>query len=144
MYTSSTPFSSPFARSAAAAYAEIRVKGSQAADSSGNSLVEMLFESALTAIARAEAAMQAGDIGAKGEAIGRAVAIVSEGLRGSLNLDKGGKLAADLDALYAYIETRLTLGNLRNDALALQESARLLKPLREAWSAIAPQVRAAD
>jgi flagellar protein FliS len=104
---------------------------------SPHGLVVMLFEGLTDALAQARGAMRSGNIEQKGRAIGRAVGIVTEGLRGRLNLQEGGKLAADLDELYAYITIRLIHANLRNDESALDECNRLLEPVRMAWSQIA-------
>ena len=38
----------------------------------------------------------------------------------------------------AYVTRRLTHANLHNDMQALDECARLMQPLREAWASIAP------
>jgi flagellar protein FliS len=105
-------------------------------------LVEMLFDGLLDSIAQAQGAIAQGQVELKGRAIKRAVSIVVEGLRGGLNLDAGQALAADLDKLYAYIVTRLTVANLRNDDAALRECADLIRPLRDAWKEIAPQAGA--
>jgi flagellar secretion chaperone FliS len=102
-------------------------------------LVAMLFEGFVEAVARARGAMQKGDALAKGNAIGRAVRIIEEGLRAGLDLKAGGSLAADLDELYGYLTMRLTLANLRNDDAALVECLNLIAPLRQAWTEIAPQ-----
>ena len=102
-------------------------------------LVCLLFDGFLEAVAQARGAMRDGHIEIKCTAIGRAVRIVEEGLRAGLDRRAGGKLAADLDELYRYLCLRLTMANLRNDDLALQEAARLMQPLRDAWLAIAPQ-----
>jgi flagellar protein FliS len=103
----------------------------------------MLFDGFDDALARARGALAAGQIEAKGRAIGHAVRIVEEGLKASLNLDAGGALATDLNALYAYVTLRLTHANLHNDAAALDECARLFEPVRSAWAEIAPRVHAA-
>ena len=66
--------------------------------------------------------------------------IIDEGLRSALNLKAGGKLAADLSDLYAYVCLRLTQANLHNDEAALDECVALVSPLREAWQAIGRQV----
>ena len=66
--------------------------------------------------------------------------IVEEGLKAGLDLKEGGRLAADLSDLYAYVELRLTQANLRNDLAALDECKRLILPLRDAWASIGPQV----
>lgn len=101
-------------------------------------LVAMLYEGLLDDLAQAKGALASGRIETKCQALGRAVRIVEEGLRGSLDLKAGGKLAADLNDLYAYISHRLTQANLRNDVAALDECKRLIEPLRDAWLAIAP------
>jgi flagellar protein FliS len=68
----------------------------------------------------------------------RAVRIVEEGLRSALNVPAGGELARNLQELYAYLTTRITLANLRNDEAMLEECTRLVEPLRDAWRSIAP------
>jgi len=58
-------------------------------------------------------------------------------LRGSLDLVRGGAVAANLDDLYDYVTRRLIAGNAANDAEALDEVAGLLRELRDAWNAMA-------
>jgi flagellar protein FliS len=101
-------------------------------------LVTMLFDGFNDAIAQARKALQQGQIEAKCKAITRAVRIVDEGLKASLDVDTGGRLAADLLALYGYVTVRLTEANLHNDNDALAECAALLEPVRSAWIAIDP------
>ena len=104
---------------------------------SPHQLVSLLFDGCIDAIVQARGALQQGDPKAKGQAIGRAVRIVEEGLKAGLDLEAGGALAADLRALYGYIVLRLTRANLHNDDAALAECQRLIEPVREAWSRIA-------
>ncbi|MBQ1761704.1 MAG: flagellar export chaperone FliS [Aquincola sp.] len=135
---------SPFghAHSIANMYRAVGVNTSvEAADP--HRLVAMLFDGFMDAIAQARGALLAGDIERKGREISRAARIVEEGLKGGLNLEAGGGLAADLNDLYAYVTLRLTQANLRNDEQALQECRRLIEPLRDAWAAIAPQATTA-
>lgn len=87
-------------------------------------LIELLFEGFADAVARARGALLGRQIEAKGRAIGHAARIVEEGLKAGLNQKDGGRIAADLDALYAYIGVRLTYANLHNDLEALDECAR--------------------
>jgi len=84
----------------------------------------------------AKGALRRGEEAAKGQAIGHAVRIIDEGLKAALDLNAGGKLAADLSDLYAYVCLRLIQANLNNDEAALDECLGLLAPLREAWQAI--------
>ena len=115
----------------------------QLAGASPHHLVAMLFDGYMEAVAQARGAMRAGQIELKGRAIGRALGIVQEGLRAGLDLKVGGSLARDLDDLYAYIAGRLTLANARNDEAMLDECQRLVQPLRDAWTSIAPTARPA-
>lgn len=103
-------------------------------------LVAMLFDGYMEALAQAQGALRAGDVPAKGRAIGRAVRIVDEGLRAALDLQGGGNLARDLYDLYGYLTMRLTLSNVRNDEAGIEECRRLMAPLREAWMAIGDRV----
>lgn len=134
-------FSSPLAGTAGrspqfpSAYRQVGVQ-TAVADATPHQLIAMLFDGFLDALAEARGAMRSREIERKGRAISRAVRIVEEGLRGGLNLDAGGKLAADLDSLYAYVCLRLTQANLRNDEQALDECRQLLQPLRDAWMSI--------
>ncbi len=103
---------------------------------SPHQLVAMLFDGFMEAVAQARGAMRSRDALTKGNAIGRAVRILDEGLRAGLDLTAGGTLARDLDELYTYLGLRLTFANLRNDENALDECQRLMKPLYEAWLGI--------
>ncbi len=99
-------------------------------------LVQMLMEGALTRLAGARVAMERGQIGVKGEQIGKAIDIV-EGLRLSLDHEQGGELAANLEGLYDYMVRRLVEANLRNDPAILDEIARLLGEIKRGWDALA-------
>jgi flagellar protein FliS len=141
MYAS-LPLAHPAAlrRQSAGLYQQVGVE-SQLAGASPHALVAMLFEGFLEALAQARGAIRAGDVGAQGQALGRAVRIVEEGLRAGLDVRAGGPLARDLDDLYTYVTQRLTLANLRRDEAAVAECQRLMQPLAEAWRAIGPQTR---
>lgn len=128
-------------QSMASAYQQIGLE-TATTNATPHKLIDLLFEGFADAVARARGAMAARQIEAKGRAIGHAARIVEEGLKAALNLKDGGKIAADLDALYAYIGVRLTHANLHNDLEALEECARLMEPVRNAWAEIGPQVTA--
>ena len=118
-------------------YQQVGVE-TQVHGASPHQLVALLFDGYMESIAQARGAMRKGDRLAKGQAIGRAVRIIEEGLRAGLDLRAGGQLARDLHELYGYLTLRLTQANLRDDDAALDECQRLMTPLREAWLAIAP------
>jgi flagellar protein FliS len=129
-------------RTPAAAYRQVGVSTGVAA-ATPHQLVLMLLDGFDDALVQAAGAMQAGAVPAKCRAIDRAARIVDEGLKASLNLAEGGELAAGLNDLYGYVSLRLLHANLHNDSAALDECRRLIRPLRDAWSAIAPHVHSA-
>lgn len=100
-------------------------------------LILMLFDGALEALRLTRSHMQARRIAAKGEALGKAISIVHDGLKASVDRTAGGELGARLATLYDYIAMRLLQANLRNDTAALDEAVRLLTDLRDAWAGIA-------
>lgn len=103
-------------------------------------LTAMLLDGVLSRIACARGHMERGEIAAKGEAMSRSLDII-EGLRGSLDLARGGDLAGRLESLYEYMARRLLEANVRNDVGALDEVAGLLRPIKEAWDAIPVELR---
>ncbi len=135
-----SPFASPVQHPrAAAAY---RTIGTQTAvtTASPHQLVVLLFEGFFAAVNRAKGLRARGDIAGMGQALGHAVRIVDEGLKAGLNTRDGGRIAGDLNDLYAYVTLRLTQANLHANEAAMDECLRLMSPLRDAWASIGPQV----
>lgn len=123
------------ARRAANAYSMVSTEtGLAGADP--HKLILMLFEGARLAVSKAKLHLKQGETAAKGEAISKAIAIIDQGLKASLNVEAGGDLAEKLRALYEYMSTRLLAANLKNDLGALEEVGQLLAELHEAWKAI--------
>ncbi|EAW30096.1 flagellar protein FliS [marine gamma proteobacterium HTCC2143] len=102
-------------------------------------LIQMLMEGVLQRLAEAKGAMQRNVIADKGEAIGKAITILS-GLDDSLNKDIGGEMAANLDDLYGYMQRRLLEANLHNDEGIIDEVVGLMKTIKSGWDTIAPEV----
>lgn len=125
----------------ASAYAKVGTE-SGAMSASPHQLITMLFDGAKTAITLARHHMANQDIRAKGNAISKAINIVENGLKASLDAEAGGKagaeLVANLSALYDYIAQRLLYANLRNDPALLDEAEQLLESIGSAWRDIDP------
>jgi flagellar secretion chaperone FliS len=126
-------------RSGAGAYARLGVE-TQAMSASPHQLICMLFDGAITAIGMARHHIAEGDVAAKGSAISKAVGIVANGLRASLDAKAAGaagtELVANLSALYDYVIRRLLQANLRDDPRALDEAQSLLESVASAWREI--------
>lgn len=99
-------------------------------------LVVMLYDGALRFVAVAQDALRRRDIPARREATSRLLAIVSE-LQSTLDLERGGEVAARLDGLYDYVTRRILDVTAHNDEAALDEVRRLLETLRDGWQALA-------
>lgn len=132
---------SPASHRGATMYARLGVETS-AGSASPHQLIAMLFDGAAGAIAMARHHMAGQRIQAKGEAISKAIDIVANGLKASLDPQAGGadgaRLADNLGDLYDYVVRRLMAGNLHNDPAALDEAARLLEAVGSAWREIDP------
>ena len=123
------------------AYASVGLEtGVQDADP--HKLILMLYQGALLAVASAKNQMLRREIAGKGASITKAIAIIDEGLKASLDRNAGGELAQNLSALYDYMCQRLLVANLKNDAAALDEVSRLLSELKGAWETIRPTAAA--
>ncbi|EXI77640.1 MAG: Flagellar protein FliS [Candidatus Accumulibacter appositus] len=125
------------ARHAISAYQKVGVDAAvEVADP--HRLILLLFAGAQAAVGNARAAMQEKRIAAKGEAISKAIDIIGNGLKVSLDLEQGGEIAERLDALYDYLVLRLLHANLDNDLPALEEVSALLEEIHGAWREISP------
>lgn len=122
-------------RNALNAYSKVAVEAG-VITASPHRLIAMLFEGAIIAVTTAKLQMQRKDIAAKGLAISKAIAIIDEGLKVSLDDKAGGELAQNLKALYEYMCQRLLMANLKNEIEPLDEVSRLLNELNDAWCAI--------
>jgi flagellar secretion chaperone FliS len=106
-------------------------------------LILMLFDGAMLAVGNASACVRQGRLEDKHRAVSKALNILEEGLRASLDRQNGGEIALRLDGLYDYMARRLLLANLRNDTDIFAEVGGLLRDLRDTWSQIGPEATVA-
>jgi flagellar protein FliS len=101
-------------------------------------LVVMLYDGALRFVREAREAHDRKDLRARGKAISKTLAIIGE-LQNTLDMEKGGAVAEQLDNLYTYINARLLDVTMKHDVAACDEVHKLLSTVREAWSQAASQ-----
>lgn len=98
-------------------------------------IIQMLMEGALSKIATAKGCIARNDIAEKSRQITWGMNII-QGLRTSLDAQKGGEVAANLDALYEYMGRRLLEANVNNDVAILDEVSSLLMEVKAGWDNI--------
>lgn len=95
-------------------------------------IVVRLYGAVLRHTQAAIDADRAGRIAERGERISRVIAIVGE-LRGAVDLEQGGEIAQNLEALYQFVGERLLDANRDGAEKILEEVLSVLRPLHEAW-----------
>ena len=128
-----------FAPRAANAYTQVGLE-TGVSDADPHKLLLMLFVGALLTIATAPAAIERNDIPGKGQAISKAIEIINDGLKISLDYEAGGELAERLGALYDYMTSRLLYANIHSSRPTLDEVGGLLRDIKGAWESIGTQV----
>jgi len=96
-------------------------------------LVAILYELAMQAVDEALAALQSGDIAARGQTITRAIEVLAE-LRVSLRREVNPQYCDTLAGLYDYMQKQLLRAHSDRSGMILQEVSRLLRTLSEGWS----------
>lgn len=99
-------------------------------------LILRMMDGALDRIVTARGHLSRNEVARKGEAIGKAIGLI-DGLRTSLDKDRGGDIARNLESLYDYMMRRLVEANLKNDDRRLEEVAGLLDEVRSGWAVVA-------
>lgn len=138
MFATASHSPNPGFAAAASAYRQVGVQ-TGVSQASPHQLVSMLYDGLVDNVVEARGAIRFGNVETKGQAIGRAVRIVEEGLKACLDMG-AGQISIDLRDLYSYVILQLTKANRFNDEECLDEVQRLIEPVRSAWASIASQV----
>ncbi len=95
-------------------------------------LVILLYKGAIKEAHLAAKYLREDQTGPRVNSINQAIAIIGE-LQATLDHKRGGQIAKSLDRLYTYMTHRLTTANIKRDAEALDEVAKLLADLLSGW-----------
>ena len=101
----------------------------------------MLYQSAIKNCKKAIAAIEAKDLPAKGEHIGKLQDIVIE-LNNSLDFEVGGSIATELSSLYDYMLYASTQANIKIDKQPLEGCLNVLTTLYEGWNEAVKSLKA--
>ncbi|OMH30015.1 flagellar export chaperone FliS [Motiliproteus sp. MSK22-1] len=123
-----------YSKKALQAYQSVNVN-SGVEGASPHQLISMLLDGAQVALTRAKGLIERKDIEGRSQQLNK-VADILHGLLGSLDQEKGGEVAANLESLYDYMIRRVMEANRDNDIEAIDEVARLLGEIKSGWEAM--------
>lgn len=121
-------------RSALNQYNQVRAHA-QTEGASPHRLIQILMDGAIEKVTVAKGLMARGNVQEKIRNINWAMSII-DGLRQSLDMEKGGEIAENLEALYDYMQRRLIVANAEDNIPILDEVSNLLLEIKSAWDAI--------
>ena len=98
-------------------------------------LLLMMYEGAIKFLKQAKSGLETNDIAKFCRFLSKAQAIIAE-LMNTLDFEKGGSIARDLDRLYDFMLFYLTEANLNRDAKRIQKTIALLDTIYKAYKAI--------
>src|SRR5436853_6475022 len=101
-------------------YQEIAVQ-----TSSPTKLVVMLYEGTILFLQQSISAIQSNDRDRKRQAVDRAVAVIQH-LQSTLDMNRGGEVAAELDKHYSYIHSKILKGSTQLQTAPHDEALKLL------------------
>lgn len=96
-------------------------------------LIRMLLDRAVAELELGRGLLADGQWQVAGPHLAKAQDIVTE-LRCSLDLEAGGQIAANLDALYDFAFRRIVDGQIRHEASIIDEVVAVIDPIRDAWT----------
>ncbi|WP_144395162.1 flagellar export chaperone FliS [Pleionea sediminis] len=124
--------------SRAMTYAKMNtVTGIDSADP--HTLVQMLLDGAIEKINKAKYSIKSQQTNKKGEFISWAISIIG-GLQASLDIEKGGEVAQNLNDLYEFSVQHLVDANIENSEEKLDNVLKVLTNISDGWKGIREEV----
>ena len=98
-------------------------------------LVVLLYGGAVTNLMRAIAAVEAGNVEKRVLELNKALAIIAQ-LQGTLDFEKGGAVAAQLDKFYHVMRSQILEASMKNSKPLLEDLVKHMSSLKEAWQQV--------
>jgi flagellar secretion chaperone FliS len=95
-------------------------------------LTILLYEQVLEDLRRAKTALEKGDIEGRTRQIKHAQLVIGY-LQSTLDRERGGKVAVNLERFYYHLRAGLLQAQIRQSAALLEQQISLLMTVREAW-----------
>lgn len=107
-------------------------------DADPHMLIQMLIDGVIEKTNKAKYFMGEKKIEQKGKHVSWAISIIT-GLQASLDAEKGGEIAANLDRLYEYCSHTLVEANSENSIEKLDSVLQVMNQIRDGWMGIREQ-----
>ena len=124
------PLANPYAR-----YQQTAVRTADRGD-----LLILTYEALLRWLGRAEEALDNGALVDAHQALVNSQDLIAN-LAQSLDLERGGEIAANLQALYDFMHREIVRANLDKDKAVVSSVRELVMPLLDAWRTAVPAAR---
>lgn len=95
-------------------------------------LVILCYEEAIRSLNLAKESYSAGEFEIKGKAVEKTLNIINE-LRGTLDFEKGGEIARQLDRIYHFMTLHIMKADQRREIQGFSEVMTMLGELNSAW-----------
>lgn len=98
-------------------------------------IIQLLMQGALENMAKAKGSIERKEFTAKGQFIGKAIAIISS-LQSSLDMENGGEISINLYDLYDFMLDHLTIASRDLDTRKIDDVISLIATIKSAWDNI--------
>lgn len=95
-------------------------------------LIILCYEETIQSLIRAKAKYQTQEYEAKGKAVQKALDLLNH-LRETLDFERGGEIAKQLDRLYGFMIAHIVKSDQRRDGTGFSQVAEMLEQLKSAW-----------
>ncbi|PIE90079.1 MAG: flagellar export chaperone FliS [Acidobacteria bacterium] len=108
-------------------------------NTSPEQLVVMCYDGMIRFLTTAETAIKEGDLQNKMKYVNKVLAIVEE-LQATLDFERGGEIARNLDRLYNFFSSQLMKVSLHEDLEVLEQLKNMFTELRASWAKVASEM----
>lgn len=108
-------------------------------NASPHQLIAMLLDGLLGRLAQAKGYIDRSDYEGKSRCLGSAITIIGA-LQNTLDFEKGGEIASNLDRLYVYMTRRVFTAGVANDVEIIDEVVSLVRTVKDGWDSIKDEV----
>ncbi len=109
----------------------------QLTDASPHKVIQLLMAGAIDRLIKVSAMME-NETGQHHDILANAIDIILA-LNSALDMEKGGEISTNLNALYDYMQLQLVQANIERDHKKVDEVIELIKTIKDGWDQISDQ-----